>query len=70
MGERSVSPFAVDAVIFAVKEFRRLEVVTGCPLLVDSNGAILVGLTKVGESSKPRPPSRYLEQNYFNKAEY
>ncbi|GFR03336.1 hypothetical protein TNCT_465271 [Trichonephila clavata] len=62
-GDISESPFAVEEVIFAVREFRMLVVVVGCPLLVDSNGDMFVGLTSVGESNKPSPPSLYLGIN-------
>ncbi|GIY17799.1 hypothetical protein CEXT_154091 [Caerostris extrusa] len=62
-GDKSTSPFAVEEVIFDVKECRILVVDVGCPL-VDNNGAMLVGLTRVGESSKPIPPSLYLKEKH------
>lgn len=58
----SDSPLAGDAVNFADREFRKVAVVAGLPLLLVRRGAILVGFTNVGESNNPNPPSRYLKK--------
>lgn len=63
-GPISDSPLAVDAVIFADKEFRYAADVAGLPLFAVRRG-VIDGFTRVGESSKPSPPSRYLMNTYI-----